>query len=223
MNQAELIHLLSGIGEAVLITEDDGTVCFVNEIAQQWLGYDPEAVVGQPCWQVVEGMGERGTHVCKIDCEIMQSCRRTHKIPAFDLFVLKADDTRQWLNTSTLVVPSDQEGHFYIVHVWRDVEQRKEIELLMEDIVMKIAHFRHSESVLSSPPFGKRNVQAAVLTEQETNVLRLLSKGCKTTRIAEELHISTVTVRNHVQHLMKRLQVHSRLEAIQVATRLGIL
>jgi DNA-binding NarL/FixJ family response regulator len=48
-------------------------------------------------------------------------------------------------------------------------------------------------------------------------VLRLLDRGHSTAQIAQELHLSLETVRNHIRHLMRALGVHTRLEAVAVA------
>lgn len=58
------------------------------------------------------------------------------------------------------------------------------------------------------------------LTPRQTEVLRLLENGRSTTQIAQELHLSQETVRNHVRHLLRALGVNSRLEAVAVARRL---
>src|SRR4029079_7482141 len=52
------------------------------------------------------------------------------------------------------------------------------------------------------------------LTPRQTEVLRLLKRGRSTEQIAQELHLSTETVRNHVRHLLRALGVHTRLEAV---------
>jgi PAS domain S-box-containing protein len=57
------------------------------------------------------------------------------------------------------------------------------------------------------------------LTPRQTEVLRLLKRGRSTEQIAQELHLSTETVRNHVRHLLRALGVHTRLEAVAVARR----
>jgi DNA-binding NarL/FixJ family response regulator len=41
--------------------------------------------------------------------------------------------------------------------------------------------------------------------------------------MAEDLHVSPATVRSHVEHVLGKLQVHSRLEAVVVAAREGLL
>jgi PAS domain S-box-containing protein len=57
------------------------------------------------------------------------------------------------------------------------------------------------------------------LTPRQSEVLRLLQRGHSTERIAQELHLSTETVRNHVRHLLRALGVNTRLEAVAVARR----
>jgi PAS domain S-box-containing protein len=61
------------------------------------------------------------------------------------------------------------------------------------------------------------------LTPRQNQVLHLLSQGHSTTQIAEELHLSVDTVRNHVRRMFRALDVHSRVEALAVAHRDGIL
>jgi DNA-binding CsgD family transcriptional regulator len=55
------------------------------------------------------------------------------------------------------------------------------------------------------------------LTPRQTEVLRLLEHGHSTSEIARELHLSTDTVRNHINRLLRALGVHSRLEAVALA------
>jgi PAS domain S-box-containing protein len=55
------------------------------------------------------------------------------------------------------------------------------------------------------------------LTPRQSEVLKLLELGRSTTQIAEELHVSRETVRNHVRHLLHALGASSRLEAVALA------
>jgi PAS domain S-box-containing protein len=55
------------------------------------------------------------------------------------------------------------------------------------------------------------------LTPRQVEVLRLLEQGRSTKQIADELHLSTETVRNHVRRLLRALGIHSRLEAVAAA------
>jgi PAS domain S-box-containing protein len=61
------------------------------------------------------------------------------------------------------------------------------------------------------------------LTPRQNEVLHLLAHGHSTAQIAEELHLSIDTVRNHIRRMLRALGVHSRIEALAVAHREGIL
>jgi PAS domain S-box-containing protein len=64
---------------------------------------------------------------------------------------------------------------------------------------------------------------AGTLTRRELEVLRLLAEGCNTRAAAQRLGVSPATVRNHVQNLLGKLGVHSRLQAVAYANRHGLL
>jgi PAS domain S-box-containing protein len=55
------------------------------------------------------------------------------------------------------------------------------------------------------------------LTPRQSEVLRMLERGRSTQEIADDLHLSPETVRNHVRHVLQALGVHSRLEAVALA------
>lgn len=56
-----------------------------------------------------------------------------------------------------------------------------------------------------------------VLSEREVEVLRLAKRGLPNPQIAQALHISPGTVRNHLSAIYRKLDVHSRYEALRVA------
>jgi two-component system, NarL family, response regulator LiaR len=61
------------------------------------------------------------------------------------------------------------------------------------------------------------------LTDRERQVLQLLAEGSSGVQIAARLSISPNTVRTHVQSILTKLQVHSRLEAAAFAVRHGLI
>ena len=61
------------------------------------------------------------------------------------------------------------------------------------------------------------------LTQREVDVLEQLSKGLSYNLIAENLIISTGTVRKHIERLYRKLQVHNKLEAVEKAKRNNII
>ena len=61
------------------------------------------------------------------------------------------------------------------------------------------------------------------LTERELQVLELMASALTPRQIARRLHLSEKTVRNYVQGILVKLDCHSKLEAVLVATRRGII
>lgn len=66
-------------------------------------------------------------------------------------------------------------------------------------------------------------VNAEALTARENEVLRRLADGLTTEQIAADLFVSVNTVRNHVNNIIRKLNVHSRLEAVSYALRKGLI
>mgnify|MGYP006144553923 FL=1 len=66
-------------------------------------------------------------------------------------------------------------------------------------------------------------VEEITLSSREVEVLEQLSKGLSYTIIAENLFLSPSTVRKHIENIYTKLQVHSKLEAVQKAKQNNII
>ncbi len=82
---------------------------------------------------------------------------------------------------------------------------------------------RKTLSLLSKSFFTKNEKEETIsntlfdLSERETSILKLLVNGKEYREIAEELHISPFTVRNHTTKIYAKLHVNSKAEAISLA------
>lgn len=70
---------------------------------------------------------------------------------------------------------------------------------------------------------GGKQRRPALLTQRELEVLRLLGAGHSTDDIARELSITRVTARNHVNKVLDKLGVNSRLQAVVIASQLQLI
>jgi len=61
------------------------------------------------------------------------------------------------------------------------------------------------------------------LSERELEVLGLLAEGMSNSAISQRLFLSTHTVRNHVHAILSKLGAHSKLEAVSLAVRRGVI
>jgi DNA-binding NarL/FixJ family response regulator len=62
-----------------------------------------------------------------------------------------------------------------------------------------------------------------MLSSREREVLGLLASGSSNAEIANQLYVSTETVKTHVAHVLRKLDVPNRGSAVEKATRLGLL
>jgi|688.fasta_scaffold78986_2 DNA-binding NarL/FixJ family response regulator len=82
------------------------------------------------------------------------------------------------------------------------------------------------ERLKSQPPLLEQrvaDVPQVQLTARESDVLRLVARGYTYAEIAEIEGISTHTVQMHIKHLYRKLEVHSRGEAVYQASLMGLM
>jgi DNA-binding NarL/FixJ family response regulator len=69
----------------------------------------------------------------------------------------------------------------------------------------------------------ERDRMAADFTAREMEVLNLLAEGLDTMDMSDRLGIAPHTIEWHVRHLIEKLKVHSKLQAVIAAARLGLI
>jgi len=87
--------------------------------------------------------------------------------------------------------------------------------LLSADTLRRIIQYQRTEAVRQR----RRADMIQQLTDRELEVLALVGCGLDNRTIAEKLYVSVTTVRSHVQHLLAKLGLHSRLQAAVLANQ----
>ena len=72
------------------------------------------------------------------------------------------------------------------------------------------------------PPTPELNQNIGLLSERELEVLKLIVEGKSNNEIAEDLYLSTNTIKTHVRGIMNKLAVDDRVQAAVVALRSGL-
>ena len=220
MRPEEIKKMVASTSDAAFAVDGDGLVVAWNQAAETLFALPAPEAMGRPCGDLVEGADECGA-VCSADCTVRQAVANRHPIRNFDLLMNTAGG-RQWCNVSVLVAENGASTNPHAIHIVRPNDLRKRLEILVRDFVVTNTNMPAEQAValISSP---RAAASAASLTYRELEILRLLAKGSTTPGIASQLHISRTTVNNHVQHILRKLDAHTRLEAIRRAEHAGMI
>lgn len=96
----------------------------------------------------------------------------------------------------------------------------------LDDVVQALRAVAGGESILTDEQLSsvpQADTSGEQLTQREVEILRLLARGQDTQAIADGLTISGNTVRTHLQNIFLKLGAHSKLEAVSIANRRGLL
>jgi len=211
--------MVESTADPAFAVDGAGLVVAWNCPAEALFGLTSAEAVGRHCGNIVRGVDECGP-VCSPECSVRSATMRHHPVSNFDLQV-RTPQGMQWCNISTMHVHIINSTTPYSVHIIRGIDMRKRMELLMRDFIVNEAKLPAEDVkiLVSTTRSPSREVD---LTERELEVLRLLATGAASKAIAEQLHISRITVNNHIQHILKKLNAHSRLEAVRRAERAGL-
>lgn len=188
---------------AVFAMDAANRIIHWNRACEELFGMPAHAVMGKPCYEVIDGRDASDNHYCQRSCPVARQAREPaeNAICPFELSVKTGNGGRKTISTTLFAIDSYHPALATLVHVCQEAAPKG----------------AKAESPRLDPPPPAEG--AETLTSRETEVLRALSLGLPNTAIAETLFISSVTVRNHVARILNKLHVHSKLEAVVFAFR----
>jgi PAS domain S-box-containing protein len=216
MLERELYSALENTADAAFVVDEQGITRSWNRAAEKLFGLRASEVVNQPCAGLLQGKSPLGTPVCMEHCSIIECAVKHREISNYDLEVNGQRAESLWVNISILVFREDRSGRTLVVHLARDISERKKKEVLTEKFVQLAREIAAQSDDINLAP-------ASPLTEQERRILRALAQGQDPAHLAKELGISPRTLRNHLHHVNQKLRTKNRLEAVMQATRRGLI
>ena len=199
---------------AVIVTDRASRIVSWNEPAESLLGFRSAEVVGSTFGAVLDARDLFGNRVCPMGCGLHQMLEAGEPVKPFVIEAKRASgETLRVVvsieRTSAELAPGR------LVYTLRSDGRRRTRDRRAFD---QQAAF----SLLGKATASTEAAAFARLTASEQNVLRMLSTGRSTEEIARTLCISASTVRNHIQHVLVKLGVRSKLQAVSIALRGGV-
>jgi len=173
--------------------------------AAELLGFERRAALGRAWAELLAAHDAAGNRLCAASCGLHAMARAGEPVHVFE--IVATDGAGEALRLFGRAEPlGARSARGLRLVLWRD-RRRGSLER------------RRGEE----GPSAADRPGVSPLTPRETEVLRLLSRGQTIEEIAGRLGIAATTVRNHAQRLLPKLGASSRVEAVSLAIRRGLL
>ncbi len=224
---------MANTNTGAFVVDERRRVVFWNEGAARVLGYTAEETVGLRCCDIL-GVGRAKPD----DCAHCLGAHSWAQLLEGDVVrrvttAVARDGVRKAVRMTTML-GHNTEGDPRVIHFIREPAPKADNSRASAAAMSRIAPGDSSSDM--AMPEGAQSLHEIVtrsvvshrraphsLTKREREVLKLLATGLSNFEIADTLGISPITARNHVTSVIEKLGVKTRLQAVVVAARKGLL
>jgi DNA-binding CsgD family transcriptional regulator len=207
--------------DAMFAIDGKQQVTFWNQACEDLTGVPAVEAVGSSCHEILQGHEPSGRAFCRPNCPLGQLAKGGPSPKSFAMRVSTREREKIQLNVGTMLIPSPVDREWMVVHFMRRGHCKSSAGLPARDSVSRNIngndHRKISAKNHQQGAAGHASRGLGLLTDRERDILCLLTDGSTTDAISQHLHISVTTVRNHIQRLMAKLNVHTRIEAVNCA------
>jgi DNA-binding NarL/FixJ family response regulator len=198
---------MAAFRSTILVVDDDSHFRQLMSTVLERAGYSTiEAVTGE---EALEAAHRQRPALVLLDVKLpgvdgYEVCRELkeafgHELP---VFLISGERTEGFDLAAGLLIGADE-------------SLAKPVDL--DDLLARIRKYAAPDTSLAGGEIAARD-----LTKREREVLGLLAQGLNQGEIADALGIREKTVATHIQHVLEKLGVHSRAEAVALAHRSGL-
>lgn len=220
----DMVYSVSTLNCGIVVRDADAIIRYANERLQQWLGYTEEELVGQHATMLT---------VPELHDAMLEELRLTEQGDArARLMMFRRKDST---TLPVLIIPQIRQAgdeHKLYVAIVVDlgtVQTAKSTGSLggdvlrprLERIALELQSIGLTADVAGAPQVQLEHPDLESLSDREREVLAHLVIGERVSAIAESLHISPHTVRNHLKSVYRQLGVGSQSELIKFVKGLG--
>ena len=196
--------------DAVFITDRTNRIIAFNHAAESLLGHSSLEAVGAPCAGLLGGSDGWGNRYCSDCCPLVEMAGRGEAIRRFDLRLNPKRGGPILTEVTVLQLAVPPPHFFYLLHILKPSDRGIPTQSTGDEV--------------GGPPRSAMNsvresadARVRKLTNREVEILGLIAAGRTTPEIAASLYISALTVRNHTQNILDKLELHSKAEAVAFA------
>jgi DNA-binding CsgD family transcriptional regulator len=195
---------VASLGLPVWVVDPDRNISYVNSRAAELLDRSPHECVGQPCHEVLASADYEGLPYCAPNCPISRLAKKAREIAPVKVRIRLPDGEERSIQLVVIPVTAPDGGGPWLVHCILSDDRAYHLE----------RYFTKVSSRSGENEAGGNWLQRFALTRREMEVLERLADDEDVRSIASALCLSQVTVRNHIQHILGKLGVHSIMEAV---------
>jgi PAS domain S-box-containing protein len=209
----DILDRIARSGDAAMAIDYSGRIILWTREAERVFDLPSRRALGKHCYEVTGGRDIHGNRFCHQTCALAHQARTPGEKPvrSYPLEVKTGHGKTKWVNVTLFAIPDSRPSLATIVHIFRDTERKP--SPLMKQLAKDAPPPSPADAPMARAETASRPLMSR-LTAREKEILRCYSEGLATLDIAKRLHISGVTVRNHTQNILQKLDVHSKLAAV---------
>ena len=183
----------------------DGRVRYYNSATADLIGCDRLEAIGRPCWRFARLRAGNGAPHCSRDCPVMRGAHAGSFPEMHPVILPRPAREPIRFGLVSFLVPPPKNGRWAVMHM---LEPSHELTSGVHPEINGPAVRRR----IPAPAHLDRRL--GLLTKREKEILGALAESLDVETIADQFCLSTWTVRNHVQHILRKLRLHRQVDAI---------
>lgn len=210
-------ELFYSAADGVFAIDRRQRVIYWDAGCEELFGYSSNWVLGRPCCDVMQGWHPTTEKpMCHQGCGVAELSKGVGEHPkTFQMLIKNSADKRILVTVNIVLMPSECKGDWVVTHFLHREKSPSVLKAL--EYAQKKNHMPAAVTATSEAEDAAQPKQR--LTSREQEILLLLAEGLTCDSISQRLSVSQTTVRNHIQHILSKLCVHSRTEAVAYAYR----
>ncbi len=225
----EMLDTITNTADGAFAVDANQRIIKWNSGAERILKYPGHQVLNQNCYRVIAGHINPEKLWCRANCKARSCVIKGIPLENFDLLTRTNEGESIWINVSIVSSPPGNDP--VTVHVFRDITREKRAGIAVDQFLAALGITSNGRDKATTERVHVKSINSRSastepipdLSAREIEVLTLLAEGLSTKTLAERLNISHFTVRNHIQNILVKLDLHSKAQAVSYAFKRGLL